>query len=94
MKKPTRARQGDFSQIARAIVEEATGESLTPKKKAATGTKKTAKAAAKKNPAAVELGRKGGLVGGKRRLETMTPEQRSEVARKAAQARWSKDKKK
>jgi hypothetical protein len=35
-----------------------------------------------------ELGRKGGKKGGKRRLETMTPKQRSTAARKAAQARW------
>ncbi len=39
-----------------------------------------------KNKAAVERGRKGGRA----RAEKMTPEQRSEVARKAAQARWSK----
>lgn len=37
------------------------------------------------------LGRKGGKVGGKRRLETMTPAQRSDVARKAAEARWAKE---
>lgn len=36
-----------------------------------------------------ELGRKGGKKGGKRRLETMTPKERSTAARKAAQARWS-----
>lgn len=41
-----------------------------------------------KNPAAVELGRKGGLKGGKARAAKMTPEQRSEAAKKAAQARW------
>jgi hypothetical protein len=35
-----------------------------------------------------ELGRKGGKIGGKRRMETMTPKQRRNVARKAAQARW------
>ena len=34
------------------------------------------------------LGRKGGRVGGKRRLETMTPERRKEIASKAAKARW------
>jgi len=39
-----------------------------------------------------EMGRKGGKKGGKRRLVTMTPEQRSHVALKAAQARWSKKK--
>jgi hypothetical protein len=43
-----------------------------------------------KNPAAVELGRKGGLKGGKARAEKMTAEERSEAARKAAAARWSK----
>jgi hypothetical protein len=36
------------------------------------------------------LGRKGGRVGGKRRMETMTPEQRSAIALKAARARWAK----
>jgi hypothetical protein len=41
-----------------------------------------------KNPAAVELGRQGGLKGGKARAEKLTPEQRSEIARKAAAARW------
>jgi len=37
------------------------------------------------------MGAKGGRIGGKRRLETMTKEQRSEAASRAAQARWSKD---
>jgi len=46
----------------------------------------------KKNPHAVRLGRLGGKKGGKRRLETMTPEQRSRAARKAALARWRKRK--
>lgn len=36
--------------------------------------------------AAAELGRKGG----KKRAENMTPERRSEIARKAAQRRWQK----
>jgi hypothetical protein len=44
--------------------------------------------AKKKNPAAVELGRKGG----KRSAERLTDEQRKEKARKAAQARWTKRK--
>jgi hypothetical protein len=43
-----------------------------------------------KNPAAVELGRRGGLKGGKARAAKMTPEERSESARKAARARWAK----
>ena len=37
-----------------------------------------------------EMGSKGGKIGGKRRLETMTDEQRKRSARKAAKARWAK----
>jgi len=44
----------------------------------------------KKNPAAVKLGRLGGLKSGKARMKKMTPEQRSEVARNAVRARWEK----
>lgn len=43
---------------------------------------------AEKDPAAVALGRKGGLKGGKARAAKMTPEERSESARKAALKRW------
>jgi hypothetical protein len=39
-----------------------------------------------------EMGRKGGRIGGKRRLETMTSHRRSQIARKAAKARWAKKK--
>lgn len=35
-----------------------------------------------------ELGRKGGKIGGKRRMQTMTGEERKRVAKKAARARW------
>ena len=45
---------------------------------------------ARKDPAAVALGRKGGKKGGPARAAKLTPEQRSESARKAVQARWSK----
>jgi len=44
----------------------------------------------KKNPAAVALGRLGGKKGGKARAAKLTPEQRKEIARKAAKARWAK----
>jgi hypothetical protein len=43
-----------------------------------------------KNAAAVELGRLGGLKGGKARAAKMSKEARSEAARKAVQARWQK----
>lgn len=41
-----------------------------------------------KNAAAVALGRKGGLVGGKARAESLTAKRRKEIAQKAAAARW------
>jgi len=41
-----------------------------------------------KNPAAVMLGRKGGLKGGKARAEKLSAKERSEIAKKAANARW------
>jgi hypothetical protein len=43
-----------------------------------------------KDAAAVSLGRRGGLKGGKARAAKMTPERRAEIARKAAKARWDK----
>jgi hypothetical protein len=42
--------------------------------------------AKRKNPAAVQLGRRGA----KARMSKMTPEARSEVGKKAAAARWEK----
>jgi len=48
----------------------------------------------KKNPAAVALGRKGGLKGGPARAANMTAEERSESARNAVKARWARVKKK
>ncbi len=38
------------------------------------------------------IGRKGGQIGGKQRLKTMTPAARKKVAKKAAKARWGKPK--
>ena len=35
-----------------------------------------------------EMGRRGGRIGGKRRLVTMTPERRQEIGRLGAQKRW------
>jgi hypothetical protein len=45
-----------------------------------------------KNPAAVELGRLGGLKGGKARWQGVSKKKRSELARKAALARWKRSK--
>jgi hypothetical protein len=43
-----------------------------------------------KNPAAVALGRLGGLKGGKARAKKLSPTRRTEIAKKAARTRWSK----
>jgi hypothetical protein len=43
-----------------------------------------------KNPAAVELGRLGGLKGGKARAEKLSAKRRKQIAQKAAEIRWSK----
>jgi hypothetical protein len=55
-----------------------------------TGTKIKEEAA--KNPAAVALGRLGGLKGGKARAEALSAKKRKEIAGKAAASRWSKGK--
>ena len=87
---PNRSRKkksADPVQIARRVVDQVTGASAPsdpPKKRPAK------KPEHKKDPAAVALGRKGGLKGGKARAATMTPEERAESARKAARARWAK----
>ncbi len=44
----------------------------------------------KKNPAAVALGRLGGLKGGKARAETLSEERRREIAKNAAEIRWNR----
>jgi hypothetical protein len=43
-----------------------------------------------RDPAAVALGRKGGLAGGKARAKSLSPEKRSDIARKAAAKRWTR----
>ena len=50
----------------------------------------TGQKAKEKDPAAVALGRKGGLKGGKARAENLSPERRSEIARAAAASRWAR----
>ena len=76
---PKRSRTSDPIKNALRVVETATGGPLRPK------TPKR-----RKNPHAVALGRKGGLKGGVARAKNLTPEQRSEIAQGAAQARWKR----
>jgi hypothetical protein len=47
-------------------------------------------AAKRKHPLLVKLGRQGGKKSAKARMEKLTPDQRTEIARRAAQARWSR----
>jgi len=55
---------------------------------ALTGTAAPKEPEREKDPAAVSLGRRGGLKGGKARAAKLTSEQRSSSAKKAALARW------
>jgi len=67
------------NQLAKAIADEATGQApLTPRP-----------VEPKKNPAAVALGRLGGLKGGKARAAKLSPRKRSAIARRAAAKRWA-----
>lgn len=75
----------DMNSLARAIVDEATGE------KPAEAPEAEPKPDPGKDPAAVALGRRGGRKGGKARAAKMTKAERSEAAKKAAQARWKKN---
>lgn len=76
-KTPKRPR--DTNQLAKAIVDLATSEAEESKPADPT-----------KDPAAVDLGRRGGLKGGKARAASLSPEERRAAARKAAAARWAK----
>jgi hypothetical protein len=67
----------DVNLLAKSIIDEVTKEP----------TKKTPK---EKNPAAVALGRLGGLKGSKARAKKLSAKKRKEIAQKAAQARWGK----
>lgn len=74
-------RPRDQAQLAKLIVDIATGEvedRAPPDEEQG------------KDPAAVSLGRRGGIKGGKARAEALTPSRRSEIARAAVKARWKK----
>ena len=78
---PRKKRPRDAAQLAKFVVDVATGEiedrEPTPEERG-------------KDAAAVSLGRRGGIKGGKARAEGMTPERRAEIAKKAAEKRWTK----
>lgn len=72
-------RPRDVNQLAKLIADIATGEESNDQPETT------------KNPAAVALGRLGGLKGGKARASSLTPEQRKEIAQKAAAKRWKRE---
>ena len=75
----TKRRPTDPNQLAKSIVDQVTGHTEEQPQ------------VPEKNPAAVALGRLGGKKGGPARAEKLTPDERREIAKKAASARWKKD---
>lgn len=72
-------KEHDFAVTAFRVVQEATGQvEQEPEKK-------------RKQFDAKALGHKGGLKGGRARADKLTPEQRKEIAKKGARARWSQE---
>jgi len=77
---PKRSRTGkpDVNQMASNLIDAISGE--LPAEQPDSG----------KNPAAVALGRLGGLKGGKARAKKLSKKRLSAIARRAAKSRWSK----
>jgi hypothetical protein len=78
-KKPTAKMRPDVNETAYRVMLEATGQAP-----------KTDPATKAKNPDAVARGSKGGKKGGRARANMLSPQDRSEIASKAASARWKK----
>jgi len=70
------SKKQDINVLAKSIVDKATGQ-------------EPEKDYGDKNPAAVELGRLGGLKGGRARAEKLSAEERKAIAIKASKARWA-----
>ena len=81
-------RPRDPNQLAKWIVDRSTSEAPEPEQEAEPSKPPVSPEILSKRMAT--LGRKGGQIGGKRRLKTMTKAQRKRVAAKAARARWKK----
>ena len=79
MPERSKKRPRDPNQLAHQIMLESTGQAP-----------KYAPTEKSKNPAAVALGRLGGLKGGAARAAALSPRKRAQIAAKAAKARWGK----
>lgn len=77
--KHLRKRPRDPAQLAKMMIDIASGE---------VEDREPEPSSEGKDAAAVSLGRRGGLKGGKARAASMSPKRRAEIARKAAKARW------
>jgi hypothetical protein len=73
-KRSRKKKEPDINELAASIVSRATSGPTAPEK----------------NPAAVSLGRLGGLKGGKARAAKLSSKQRHDIAVKAAKSRWNK----
>jgi len=73
-------RTRDVNKLAKSIVDLATGNPISEEPQPVK----------EKDPLAVELGRRGGLKGGKARSEKLSDEEKREIAKKGAEARWGK----
>jgi len=78
MPERSRKRPVDLNSLASSIVADATDEDKAEPEDT-------------RDPAAVALGRKGGLKGGRARADKLTAEQRSQAARRAARGRWDQE---
>jgi len=81
--KPKQPPSKDPNALAAFILEQATGEAVAEEPEAKPEEPQ-------KNPAAVALGRMGGLKGGAARAKSLTKKRRAEIAKKAAATRWCK----
>ena len=79
-RRSSKIKERDFAVTARKVFEQGIGEHLdgTPLENPNEG----------KNPHAVALGRMGGQKGGKARAAKLSPKRRSQIAKRAAKARW------
>lgn len=81
-KRSSKKASRDVNVLAASIVEQVTGKDAPIASESSE--------IPQKNPAAIALGRLGGKKGGPARAKKLSPEQRREIARRAALARWSR----
>lgn len=74
-------RPRDVNQLAKSVVDIATGDAEDSESRPGLRAK---------DPAAVDLGRRGGLKGGRARANALSSGERSQIAAKAARARWNR----